>query len=62
MDINATLVAQIFNFLMLIAIFIVVPVLVIKLFISRSTLFKNVEKLTIEITEIRKLLEEKLNK
>ena len=57
---NATLIAQIVNFLVLIVVIIVLPVLIFKLLFSRSTSFKNIEKIATELTEIRKLLEEKL--
>ncbi|KJS14716.1 MAG: hypothetical protein VR69_16780 [Peptococcaceae bacterium BRH_c4b] len=57
---NATLIVQIYNFLLLIVVIIVIPVLIFKLLFSRSTSFKNIEKIATELTEIRKLLEEKL--
>jgi len=62
LEYNMTLVAQIIHFIILIAILIVIPVLIIKRIFSRSAYFRNIEKIANELTEIRKLLEDKLNK
>lgn len=63
LGINATLAAQLFNFLILIAILIIVPILFIKLILSRTTYFKNIEKIALELTQIRRILEkEKVSK
>lgn len=62
LEYNTTLVAQIIHFIILIAILIVIPVLIVKYIFSRSAYFRNIEKIANELTEIRKLLEEKLNK
>lgn len=60
MGLNTTLVAQIIHLLLLIAILVIVPILALKLLISRSKLFKNIEILAIEMKEVRKLLEKNL--
>ena len=62
LEYNMTLVAQIIHFIILTAILIVIPVLIIKRIFSRSAYFRNIEKIANELTEIRKLLEDKLNK